>query len=165
MNFTPPLSAHLNKFAMKQKLTLLFLMLTFFANAQYFGKQYPYWNVASSDAVIPYDDGYAMLGYANTGYNDSYLFIIRTDLNGDTLWTKQVEGSMGNSYNYINALTQDSDGDIYVAPWRYTDSADLIKLSSDFEVLWMRKFDPQIEIKNHYCPVKTETMELHLITN
>ena len=133
---------------MKQKLTLLFLMLTFFANAQYFGKQYPYWSVASSDAVIPYDDGYAILGYANTDNNDSYLFIIRTDLNGDTLWTKQIFESMGNSNNFINALTQDSDGNIYVAPYRYTDSADLIKLSADFEVLWMRKFDPQIDIKN-----------------
>ena len=147
MNFTTP-SAHPNKTAMKQKLTLLFLMLTFFANAQYFGKLYPYWNEASSDAVIAYDDGYAMLGFASTGYNDSYLFIIRTDLNGDTLWTKQIVGSMGSSNNFINAFTQDSDGNIYLAPWRYTDSVDLIKLSSDFEVLWMRKFDPQIEIKN-----------------
>ena len=132
---------------MKQKLTLLFLMLTFFANAQYFGKIYPYWNESSSDAVIAYDDGYAMLGYASTGYNDSYLFIIRTDLNGDTLWIKQIAGSMGSSNNYINAFTKDSDGNIYLAP-RYAKTANLIKLSADFEVLWMRKFDPQIEIKD-----------------
>lgn len=132
---------------MKKLIILPFLLLSLFATAQYFGKQYPYWEEAAGDAVIAYDDGYAMMGFASKSYQDNYLFIIRTDLNGDTLWTKEVEvGNYGTSIGYINAYTRDSDGNIYLAP-RGADSANLIKLSADFEVLWMKKYDPQIEIK------------------
>jgi hypothetical protein len=127
---------------MKKSLILPFLMLTLFATAQNFGKYYPYWEEAGGDAVIAYDDGYAILGFASKGFNDNFLFIIRTDLNGDTLWTKEmdIEGQ------YLNGYTQDSDGNIYLAP-QGADSADLIKLSADFEVVWMRKYDPKIVIK------------------
>jgi hypothetical protein len=127
---------------MKQTLTLLFLLLTLFATAQNFGKHYPYWEEASGDAVIAYDDGYAILGFASKVSKDNSLFIIRTDLNGDTLWTKEMD-VVG---QYLNGYTQDSDGNIYLAP-HGTESVDLIKLSADFEVLWMRGYDPKIEIK------------------
>ena len=132
---------------MKKLILLPFLLLSLFASAQYFGKQYPYWEEAGGDAVIAYDDGYAIMGFASKSYKDNYLFIIRTDLNGDTLWTKELEvGNYGISIGYISAYTRDSDGSIYLAP-RGADSANLIKLSADFEVIWMRKYDPGIEIK------------------
>lgn len=132
---------------MKKLILLPFLLLTLFASAQYFGKQYPYWEEAGGDAVIAYDDGYAIMGFASKSYKDNYLFIIRTDLNGDTLWKKEVDvGNNGISLGYISAYSRDSDGSIYLAP-RGADSASLIKLSADFEVLWMRKYEPGIEIK------------------
>lgn len=122
-------------------------MLALFSNAQNFGKYYPYWAEAAGDVVIAYDDGYAILGFAYIGDMENYLFVIRTNLNGDTLWTKQIDiGTSGSSRRYISAYIKDDAGNLYLAP-TFSDSANLIKLSYDFEIVWSRMYAPEIEIK------------------
>lgn len=132
---------------MKKFVFLPLLLITIYTSAQNFGNYYPYWEEAVGDVVIAYDDGYAILGFANSGEMDNYLFVLRTNLNGDTLWSKQIDiGNTGSSLGYISACTQDNMGNLYLAP-KYSDSANLIKLSYDFEIVWLRIFAPEIEIK------------------
>lgn len=132
---------------MKKIVLIPLLLINFFASAQNFGNYYPYWEEAVGDVVIAYDDGYAILGFANKGGMENYLFVIRTDLNGDSLWSKLIDiGSMGSSPGYISAYTQDNMGNLYLAP-KYSNLANLIKLSNNFEIVWSRVFEPEIEIK------------------
>jgi len=102
---------------MKKFVFLPLLLITIYTSAQNFGNYYPYWEEAVGDVVIAYDDGYAILGFANSGDMDNYLFVLRTNLNGDTLWSKQIDiGNTGSSLGYISACTQDNMGNLYLAP-------------------------------------------------
>lgn len=131
---------------MKNTLIIIFLALNFQVMAQNFEKNYPFWEEAGGDAILSYNDGYVLMGFGARSYQDNYLFIIRTDLNGDTLWTKQLDvGNTGISLGYISSYAKDNAGNIYLSPVG-ADSANLIKLSGDWDIIWMRKYDPEIEI-------------------
>lgn len=133
---------------MKKAILILFLAAGFTAEAQNFEKIYPYWEEGNIWAVIAYDDGYALAGFNAKSYQDNYMFIIRTDLNGDTLWTKQLDvGNGGHKIGYIRAYAIDEDGNIYMS-LGYSDSADLIKFSPDWDVVWKKIFTPRHFISN-----------------
>jgi len=89
------------------------------------------------------DGGYVVTGYTSSfgaGGNDFYL--VKTDANGDTLWTRTYGGT-GTDYAY--SVQQTSDGGYVVAG--YTDSYEtyqydfyLVKTDANGDTLWTRTY-------------------------
>lgn len=124
---------------MKKAILILFLAAGFTSGAQNFEKYYPYWEEACGDAVITYDDGYALIGFGAESYQDNYLFVIRTDLKGDTLWTRHFDFG-GISLPYVTSYTIDDDANVYLGIMS-GDAGSLIKMSPGWDTIWCRKYD------------------------
>ena len=62
--------------------------------------------------LITPDDGCIIATYTNPSINDNDLYLIRTDAQGDTLWTKTIPHPSGYSYllHRSNCINQTSDG-------------------------------------------------------
>ncbi len=93
------------------------------------------------DVVQTRDGGYAAVGYTSTntaGYFDVYF--LRTDADGDTLWTKTYGGI---DYDYGYAVEETPDGGFIIAGrtssfgkgWR---STYFIRTDADGDTLWTR---------------------------
>jgi hypothetical protein len=91
-------------------LTLAFLFCSYFSFAQVWPKYYgePNRKDYSYDIIETYDNGYLICGGY---YNDisKWTIIIKTDNNGDTLWSKIIDG-----YNKSLAFDQTGNGDILI---------------------------------------------------
>lgn len=127
---------NLNHSTMKKIFTTYALLMFVLAlNAQItFEKSYDFYNSASSDLVFSQDDGYLM---AMISLKDKYyLTFVKTDLNGDTLWTKNYD--RGVTYQMVLAGTQDEQGNIYIAS-DFTNE-NLLKLDKNCNILWAKKY-------------------------
>jgi len=84
-----------------------------------------------------FDDGYIITG----GYGD--FFLIKTDPNGDTVWTRTFEAVPGTTDNHGNSVIQTSDsgyiiaGSIFVSALRGYDVV-LIKTNSAGDTMWTK---------------------------
>ncbi len=93
---------------------------------------------------ITTDGGFIIAGVTGSfgaGWGDVYL--IRTDNNGDTLWTKVYGGSVGS--DYAKAVKQTTDGGYIIAgtSWSFGITAEdyyLIKTDSLGDTLWTRTY-------------------------
>ena len=107
------------------------------------------------------DGGFIIAGYTNSfgvGWSDAYL--IRTDPNGDTLWTKTY-GEEKNDYSYSVLQTKDNGyiitGTQYVPGGSESDCRlFLVKYSTSGDTLWSRKFG---DITNSQGEWVTETTD------
>ncbi len=85
-------------------------------------------------------DGYIICGYRNTQIDFQDLFLIRTDLSGDTIWTKQYGVQNGSDYG-MKIL---STGDGYVIGGMKVKtaigfwSAWLLKINENGDTLWSK---------------------------
>lgn len=74
----------------------LFLMETNASGEEIWVQDYPYWATSGGNAVEPTnDDGFVVCGYIDT-YNPSWnrsLGIVKTNSQGDTLWTRLMGGA------------------------------------------------------------------------
>jgi len=93
------------------------------------------------------DSGYVITGGANTDYNYACTFLIKTDVNGDTLWTKRYV-----TPNFVGVLIcgksvkQISNGDyILLAGTNYTSfgysGIYLIKTNNNGDTIWTKHYD------------------------
>jgi hypothetical protein len=130
---------------MKKILSIISLVLCLQAVSQNFEKTYPYWDEGEIWAAIPDNGGYSAIGFGRKGA-EYLMFIIKTDLYGDTLQVKRVDaGNYGPGY--IRAIATDQEGNHYIAPGT-SSTIDLMKFSPDWELLWTKLFSPRIWIKN-----------------
>jgi len=89
------------------------------------------------------DGGYVVAGYTysfGAGYTDVYL--IKTDANGDTLWTRAYGGTLD---DYGWSVQQTSDGGYVIAGYAYVSGTGycdiyLIKTDATGDTLWTRTF-------------------------
>jgi|GEM_PF-2724524 len=125
---------------MKNSLIILFLLICITSGAQTFEKYYPYWEEAEGDAVIAYDDGYVLMGFGVKSYQENYLFVIRTDMNGDTLWTRHFDFGDLPSFPYISFYTKDDDANVYLGVIS-GDARSLIKMSPEWDTVWTKQYD------------------------
>ncbi|MFI5218551.1 MAG: T9SS type A sorting domain-containing protein [Bacteroidia bacterium] len=58
------------------------------------------------------DGGYIITGYTDSFIGNEDIYLIKTDVNGDTLWTRTFGGT---SYNYGNSVMQTADGGYIIA--------------------------------------------------
>jgi hypothetical protein len=90
------------------------------------------------------DRGYIIAGSTEsygTSYDDAYL--IKTDFNGDTLWTRTYDGTGGSEA--VNSVQQTTDGGFILAGYTYfvgTQNRDvyLWKTDSNGDTLWTRSY-------------------------
>lgn len=88
------------------------------------------------------DTGYILCGYSNSYSWDYDVFVVKTDKNGDSLWTKTYGGSDWDFANSV-ATTQDTGYIIAGETYSYgtgTSDGYVIKLDSLGDTLWTKSF-------------------------
>jgi len=89
------------------------------------------------------DGGYIVAGYTGSfGAGGADVYLIKTDLNGDTLWTKTYGGGNG---DYCYAVQQTTDGGYIVVGYTWSFGAVwtnvyLIKTDSVGDTLWAKTY-------------------------
>ncbi len=114
------------------------------------------------------DGGYILAGYTKSfgaAYDDACL--IKTDANGDTLWTK-IYGS--SSFEFANTVTQTTDGGYVFAGYAEGNTVDsavgsiyLVKTNSLGSIVWQKVLGPSGETTDAYC-IKQTTDKGYVIT-
>ena len=131
-----------------KKLVIIFLLIPTFVFSQGWEKTYLD-NGRGTSVKQTSDGGYIITGFTNnitTSTNDTYL--IKTDGNGDTLWTKIYENNIGNDFGY--SVQQTSDGGYFITGrstnfTTFNDDTYLIKTDGNGDTLWIKKYT----INNH----------------
>jgi hypothetical protein len=89
------------------------------------------------------DTGYVIAGYTNsigsTGYN---MYVIKTDKNGDTTWTKTYGGS---DWDFASSIAQTNDGGYIICGSTYSfghgdKDVYLVKTNSVGDTLWTKTY-------------------------
>jgi hypothetical protein len=123
---------------MKKAILILLLAAGFTAGAQNFIKEYPFWNtVYGNQFVYTYPDGYATVGIKKVGYYFS-IAVIRTDLNGDTLFTRTLVDTLSNYL--LERSVADADGFHYLS-FAKNSSACVARFTPDWELQWLHKYE------------------------
>jgi hypothetical protein len=96
------------------------------------------------------DGGFALTGMYH-GSEGWQMLVLRTDMNGDTLWTRRIENSLEGT-----SIAIDKDGNIVAGGLADTDSSDeledlldirrgqcpiVVKLNQDGDLIWYRNYD------------------------
>ena len=95
-----------------------------------------------NDAALTSDTGTLLIGQTNSTIGgDNDIYIIRTAINGDTLWTKQL-GGIGE--DIATSITQYNDSTFFVSGEMYdTDSmmtkGFVLSIKDNGELLWLKK--------------------------
>lgn len=122
---------------MKKAILVLLVFAGFTAGAQNFIKEYPLWNSGyGNQFVSTYADGYATVG-TKRFEGQNYIMLIRTDLNGDTLFTKTLIDTVSNPM--LQRFGPDSDGCHYLT-FRKNGSTSVAQFSPDWDLKWIRSF-------------------------
>jgi len=85
------------------------------------------------------DSGYILTGSVSYYTPPAALYIIRTDKNGDTLWTKQYFGA---GWQIGNSIDENSDGGFIISGWTGGSDNDcyLVRTNSVGDTLWTKTF-------------------------
>ena len=90
-----------------------------------------------TDVVKTQDDHLMLVGSAR---NFAKAYIIKSDFNGDTLWTREIEASLDD--NVLNALTELPDGNFVATGYASLPNLDpgilVMKFTPDGEILWTK---------------------------
>ena len=94
------------------------------------------------------DSGLVVAGYTNSfGHGGYDMFVIRTDRNGDTLWTKTYGGS---NWDFAYSIDTTNDGGFIVAGGTYSygkgdEDMYLVKLNAMGDTIWTKTFGDTLE--------------------
>jgi hypothetical protein len=100
------------------------------------------------------DEGYVMAGetWSNTaGWND--FLIVKTDADGDTLWSKKYGGS---DVDRAQSINQTADGGYYIGGYTESFGAGysdfwLLRTDDQGDTLWSRTFGSSDKFERAYC--------------
>ncbi|MEO8085629.1 MAG: T9SS type A sorting domain-containing protein [Bacteroidota bacterium] len=100
-----------------------------------------------------FDGGYIIVGLlSNPASGDPDLFILKTDANGDTVWTKIIGNA---SDDFANCVEQTTDsgfiilGAIGLGGAGIYEDATLIKMNSNGDTLWTKTFNTGLDATMH----------------
>ena len=116
------------------------------------------------------DGGFFMVGMTNStsvdATNDN-AYVVRTDANGDTLWTKVL----GDAFReYGTTVLEAADGGFYVGGYKTINPAEnhmadmmLLRLDADGNLVWNEQFRLFGGSENDFCMNMTETADGDLV--
>jgi len=122
----------------------LFVVAVLFIQAHLYSQQWvrTYYlnNNANTNCIIETcDHGYLIDAWLNTG-NNNVIRLLKTDINGYTLWEKQI--GLGSSIFYSVEIEQTTDGGYILcgSTTKYSDSYDafIMKLNACSEIEWCK---------------------------
>jgi len=124
---------------MKKLLLFNIFFLAFLClNAQVtFEKTFNYFTMGEADAVFCQEDGYLMP--VTSGISSLKLTLVKTNLNGDTLWTRTYDYGIDGSD--LIAATDDPEGNIYLCYFNK-----IIKFDKNGNQLWVNDIYPMQDI-------------------
>lgn len=99
-----------------------------------------------NDAALTSDDGVIMVGETNSNPTDNKdAYIVRTDNNGDTLWTKTFGSDLGE--DYLSGIEPLNDSVFYMVGSVYVEDSTLnkayiMKMKEDGTLLWSDTIGP-----------------------
>jgi hypothetical protein len=94
------------------------------------------------------DGGYILAGNTSSfGAGDADLYVVKTDADGDTLWTRTYGGG---AYDYGSDVQQTSDGGYIIAAGTYSFGGSdldpwLVKMDASGDTLWTRLYPGYLE--------------------
>jgi hypothetical protein len=128
---------------MKKVLSLLVLIIVLFASLQAqvtFEKTFDFWDNSAITGIYPQADGYILCGnaalYNGPDPNEYFNFIIKTDLYGDTIFTKTYKTN-GTAYTNHPLLVTDGNAGFYLA-YTHHPGTYLQKLNLEGDSLWSK---------------------------
>jgi len=84
------------------------------------------------------DGGYVVVGQTNSwGAGGRDIYLVKTDVNGDTLWTRTYGGT-GNDWGF--SVEQTTDGGYIIAGEKNTNFAYLVKTDVNGDTLWTHTY-------------------------
>lgn len=89
-------------------------------------------NCTVKDAAILSDNNIVIAGNTKVSTNQSYPFIMKVDLNGDTLWTRYYKTG-----HQVEKVISTSDGGYLLA--YYSNGSGLMKLDANGDTIWSKK--------------------------
>lgn len=98
------------------------------------------------------DSGYVVAGYTNSYGAGGYdMYLIRTDKDGDTLWTKTYGGT---NWDFAYSLQQTTDGGYILAGTTASygmgnDDVYLVKTDANGDTLWTRTYGTSMNDEGH----------------
>lgn len=124
-------------------------------------KKYNDTNHFSFDIVANADNGFFLAGYGGGQDTEQHLYCIKTDLNGDTLWTV--------SYPQATALetTQTLDGSFLAAGYtnETTPKPIITKIDANGSLVWAKTYSALNEVIDIYDIVVTPKGSIALLSN
>jgi hypothetical protein len=138
---------------MKQQKIILSILVLIIVSIQLKAQVWPKYyskeansNDASEDIIESYDNGFLMAGNFEIN-NQLWSWLIKTDINGNILWEKVIEG--GDYWAGILAVEQTSDGSILLCGYIYSDAGAyepyVMKLNSCGEKEWCKVFTGSVK--------------------
>ena len=132
-------------YAMKNLLILLLgILLISCTYAQKWQKTigYPNRKDESNNLLEHYDYGYLITGLINEGYDNTHGWLVKTDINGEVLWDKQI--ALLPDQAIISKTLFDDEGNIYIFGWLLNQNFAhefplILKLNACGEKLWCRQ--------------------------
>jgi hypothetical protein len=121
---------------------LFFIFSLSFAQTT-FHKSYSLGYNAEGHAVLALVDGYAFAGVAtNLAEDSNYVFLIKTDFSGDTLWTRTFTSKEIFHITPNNSLQQATDGGFFITGFsrntNENDSLCLLRTDMNGNLLWIK---------------------------
>lgn len=99
------------------------------------------------------DNGFVLSGsISKSGSNDNWIFIIKTNELGDTLWTKKFD----HIRNGPNSFLINTEGDFVIGGTFTNEYLGLIKTNNKGEIIWEKK---QLSDQNFWCSSVIQTKE------
>ena len=98
---------------------------------------------AGNSIIQTSDSGFAVVGYTNSyGYGFTDVYLIKTNVNGDTLWTKTYGGA---NYDYGNVVKNTLDGGLILGGQESSTASGpahiyLIKTNAMGDTLWTKSY-------------------------
>ena len=154
-------------------LALLFVVIYEYLYAQVWPKYYNKTNydTYSDDVLEAYDESYFICGNFNT-YNGSeaqqWTWLIKTDVNGEVLWDKVIEG--GDEYMRTSAIEITMDGGILLCGHIWTEIGNFdpyaMKLNACGEKEWCTIFASSTQINPWAQDIKeTQSGDIIMLVN
>lgn len=98
------------------------------------------------DTITPADELFSIQETPDSGYFiacSQSMYVIRTDKNGDTIWTKKLEDGQGNTI--ASDVSHTSDGDYVIAGSNHNNPGDenilLVKMNINGDTVWTKSID------------------------